>query len=285
MSTALPAKRTTERGVRAARGIVIGSLLVGAAVASFGCKRFQRKHIPVESVQELGYPTCQGAALPAGETLGGGRIRSGPNHPDQHIDERYTLARRGCVMAMTVRQQWPLGTADVEVLYDEELRPLRIWKRMTLPGTKDPEKSADVRRYELRTDPVEIKRKNPDGRVDYERLLGGRPLVVIGPGRGLLSAWIRRARLGVGEKVRELAIDVRGLEVIEPVTLLREADMTHPVLGPVQVYTFYGRETVFADAQGFVVGDLAGLLPHALLETPPPPALPSFGPLDPVHSP
>ena len=47
-----------------------------------------------------------------------------------------------------------MGTADVEVLYDKDLMPLRIWKRMTLPGLPDAGEKADIRRYELRTDDI-----------------------------------------------------------------------------------------------------------------------------------
>ena len=71
--------------------------------------------------------------------------------------------------------------------------------------------------------------------------------------------WIKRARLAPGEKVRELVLDIRALEKIELVTLLREPDMDHEELGRVRVYTFYGRETVFADEQDRIVGDLAGM--------------------------
>ncbi len=260
-------------------------LLLGAALSLFGCKRFQRKHIPVDGVQELGYPTCAGKPRSPGEELGSEHLRSGPSHTDKSIVERYRIERRECLLAVTVRQEWPMGTADVEVLYDAQLMPLRIWKRMTLPGIEHAAERADIRRYELRTEPVSVKRRSMEGRIDYELLKGGRPRAVIGPGRGLISMWIRRARLEVGQKVRELAIDVRGLEKIEPVTLQREVDMHHSELGRVRVFTFYGRETVFVDERDMVVGDLAGLRPHRLLKTEPPVALPAYGPLDPVHTP
>lgn len=179
-----------------------------------------------------------------------------------------------------------MGTADLEVLYDEAGLPMRIWKRMTLPGVPDPMAHADTRRYELRTDPVTITRQSGRGKVQYEQLLGGKPRVVIGPGRGLISMWIRRAKLKVGEKTRELAIDIRELEKIEPVTLLRERDIDDPALGGrVQVYTFYGKETVFTDADGLVVGDLMGLRAHRLLGTQAPPPMPLYRPLDPVGTP
>ncbi len=261
-------------------------LLFATAVAP-GCDRFERKHVPVAHVAERGYPTCPGAEKAGlGGLLGGGHLRPGPNYPDRAIVERFEIRQRACLTVMTVRQEWPLGTADVEVVYDAAGVPLRIWKRMTLPGLPDPIAGADIRRYELRDDPVTMKRRSQKGHVDFERLVGGRPRVVIGPGRGLLSMWIRRAQLEVGQKTRELAIDIRGLEKIEPVTLLRERDMDDPALGGhVRVYTFYGRETVFTDAQGMVTGDLMGLRSHRLLKTPAPPAIPLFAPLDPVGTP
>lgn len=258
---------------------------MGAALSLFGCKRFQRKHIPVERAEELGYPTCAGRPPSPGVELAREHLRSGPSHPDKHVVERYAIKRRDCLFAFEARQEWPLGTSDVEVLYDENLLPIRAWKRMTLPGLERAGERAEIRRYELRTDPVGIKLRAPDGHIRFEQLLGGRPIVVIGPGRGLLSMWIRRAKLAVGQKVRELAIDIRALEKIEPVTLLREVDMQHPELGKVRVFTFYGKETVFVDDQDRVVGDLMGLRPDRLLDTPPPPALPVPGGVDPVGTP
>jgi hypothetical protein len=270
-------RASTSYLVLAAAFLLLGSL--------FGCKRFQRKHIPVERVEELGYPTCDGKAPPPGELIASEYLRSGPVHPDKQVVERYAIKRRGCLFAVELRQEWPLGTSDVEVLYDQNLLPLRIWKRMTLPGIERAGERADIRRYELRTDPVSIKMRSMAGQIGFEHLLGGRPKVVIGPGRGLLSMWIRRAKLKVGEKVRELAIDVRALEKIEPVTLLREVDMYHPELGPVRVYTFYGRETVFVDQNDKVVGDLLGLRADRVLHNPPPQALPVYGTPDPVGTP
>jgi hypothetical protein len=261
--------------------------VIGAALSFGGCKRFQRKHIPVPALDEQPYPTCSAAdgGLVPSQTLFEETLRSGPNHQDKTIVESYRFEDRGCVYAMTVRQAWPLGISEVEVVWDRELRPLRAWKRMTIPGIPQAGERAEIRRYELRTEPAGIKRRAPDGSVDFEQLLGGTPLAIIGPGRGLIAAWVKRANLKVGEKRRELAIDVRALEKIELVTLLREDDMVHPVLGPVSVYTFYGRETVFVDERGAVVGDLAGLLPSRLVTLPEPPKLPTYDPPDPAHTP
>ena len=251
------------------------------------CKRFQRKHIPVDHVEELAYPRCAGESAGAqGELVGSGHLRSGPTHPDQTIVEGFEIRQHPCLTAALVRQEWPLGTADLEVIYDAQGLPMRIWKRMTLPGLPDALAHADTRRYELRTDPVTLKKRKGAGPIEYEQLLGGRPRVVIGPGRGLLSIWIRRAKLKVGEKTRELAIDIRELEKIEPVTLQRERDIDDPKIGGhVQVYTFYGRETVFTDADGLVVGDLMGLRSHRVLRSKAPVPMPLYRPLDVVGTP
>ncbi len=263
----------------------LGVFLLAATSGVGACKRFERKHIPVERLEELGYPSCTGRVPGPGELIAEEHLRSGPAHNDKNIVERYALRRRDCLVTMTVRQEWPFGTTDVEAVFDRDLAPLRVWKRMTIPGLPNPGERAEIRRYELRTEPLGIKRRVPNGDISFEQLKGGRPLALIGPGRGLVSIWLQRARLKPGQKRRELALDVRALEKIEPVTLMREPDMVHPELGKVRVYTYYGRETVFADERDIVIGDLAGLRPDRLLHTPPPPPIPLFGPIDPVNTP
>lgn len=156
---------------------------------------------------------------------------------------------------------------------------------MVLPGAHQ---RPDIRLYELRTPEVFITRRDPDGALTHERLRGGRPTVVLGPGRGLITAWLQRLRLPVGGRARELALDVRGLiETITPVALRRERDIVHPDFHrSVRVYTLYGRETVFADDNDVVIGDMAGLRPDTLLgHFPRPQAIPSVGPIDPRNTP
>ena len=117
------------------------------------------------------------------------------------------------------------------------------------------------------------------------------PVAVVGPGRALIGAWIRQhLDLGAGETVRGPVLDFRRpAERIETVALRREDDAVMPdVAGPegrVRVYTVFGRESVFTDDEGNVLGDLAGLRPDALLDTPAPPALESDEPPDPVGTP
>lgn len=263
------------------RGAALVALL--AALASAGCRR---KHIPVSSVPQLPYPQCGHGALPPGEVLAEGRLRSGDFSVEQLIREHFTLRRRDCLYTMTVRQEWPLNVSDVEVVYDASWLPLRAWKRMTLPGVHRSDGLADIRRYELRTPTITITRSS-NGVRSYEELRGERPTVVLGPGRGLLTAWIRRAHLSVGGRVREVALDVReSLEVVRAVTLRREPDQYMAEYGrSLRVYTVYGRESVFADDQDVVVGDVAGLRADAVLRTPAPPPLPLYGEPDPVNTP
>lgn len=270
--------RRSEALWRAAR------LVFFLSVALLAC---HRKHVSVASVPELPYPACAGEPLPEGQIVAAQHLRPGPTSLDPHVDERYELRRRGCVFVATVRQEWPLGTADVQVVFDEHLLPLRAWRRTTIPGSRRADGSADIRRYELRTPEVTITRRDPAG-VTYEVLRGGpRPRAVIGPGRGLLTAWIRRAHLRVGEQLRESVLDFREIvERLQDVTLRREADLFVPWLGhAARVYTVYGREAVFTDDTDAVIGDLAGMRPDATLTTAPPPAMPLYGPPDPVHTP
>jgi hypothetical protein len=99
--------------------------------------------------------------------------------------------------------------------------------------------------------------------------------------------WLRRARLGVGGRSREAALDIReSMEVVRDVSLLRLADRVVPALGrSVRVYTIYGREPFFADDDDVVVGDLMGLVPAALVDSPVPPPVGEPSPPDPVHTP
>jgi hypothetical protein len=76
------------------------------------------------------------------------------------------------------------------------------------------------------------------------------------------------------------------IESLEVGTLERHADLVEPSLGGrVRVYTFFGKETVFANDDDVVIGDLAGMRPSDLLQTPEPPALPAYGGADPEHTP
>lgn len=255
--------------------------LVGClALAVVGC---QRKHVSVGSVPELGYPTCGGRALAQGVTIASGFLRSGPNMPTTDVTERFEVRRRDCVTVVRARQEWSQGTADVDVVYDASGLPLRAWRRTLPPGVPTARGHEDLRRYELRTPEVTIKRRAPDGHVEREILRGPRPDAVITPGRGTLTPWLQHAHLRVGQTVREPVLDIReDIESIRVVPLHRDRDRFDTLLGrTVRVYTLFGRDTVFADEHDVVVGDLMGLRPDAALTTPAPPPMPLLGPVDP----
>ncbi|HWW83078.1 MAG TPA: hypothetical protein VNZ26_05720 [Vicinamibacterales bacterium] len=271
-------------------------LLVLVFAVSSSCKR---KHVPVDQVPELGYPACNHAAQSADErvaVVASGHLRSGPLSKEQSVVEHFQLERTTCGFTLHSRQEWPLAISDIEVRYDEELKPLWAWKRMTVAGSTRADGNADVRRYELRTGEVFIKRRDPRGELTFEKLLpGGRMRVdqaamvgaVVGPGRGVITAWLRRAKLPVGGKVHELVLDFREMvETLEMAKLERQPDLFEPTLNrTVRAYTFFGRETVFADENDVVIGDLAGMRPSDTLSTPEPEPLPMYGGPDPVHTP
>ncbi len=269
--------------------MAIAALALAALTVS-GCRR---KHQPVDVEPELGYPACSDDP---GTVVAQGHIRSGPTSTDPSVVERFELRRTSCGYTFHSRQEWPLDTSDVEVRYDASLTPLWAWKRMTMAASTRPDGNADIRRYELRTGEVFIKRRNAQGDVALEHLLpggrmqapsGARVGVVLGPGRGILTAWLKRAKLPVGGKTDELVLDMRSLiEVIEIGALERMPDQYEPSLKrTVRVYTFFGQETVFADDDDVVLGDLAGMRPSDSLSTPEPPAIPAFGGADPAHTP
>jgi hypothetical protein len=272
-------------------GIVLGQVCLLA-----GCRR---KHVPVEQVPELGYPACTdggSASDEKGTLVARGHLRSGPLSQEQDVVERFELDKTQCGFTLRSRQEWPRTISDIEVHYDPELRPLWAWKRMTIADSSRADGFADIRRYELRTGDVFIKRRDSHGEVTLEKLLpGGRMKVapgakvaaVVGPGRGVITAWLMRTRLPVGGKVHELVLDFREMvETLEMAKLERQPDLIEPSLGrSVRVYTFFGKETVFADENDVVIGDLAGMRPSDSLSTPQPEPLSTYGGADPVNTP
>jgi hypothetical protein len=258
-------------------------LFVFFAVAgsTTGCEACLHR-VPTETVETLPYPTCDGEPMPAGEKIAEGHLRSGPGMQDQVV-ERYEYRRRGCYYTLTVRQEWSRGVTDAEVIFDDAWRPLRAWKRMTVPGTHE---VVDVRRYELRTQPATMVWRGEEGLQRFW-FRDGQPTAVMGPGRGVISAWIRaNPGLEVGGIVRASLLDFRALvERVGEVALRRDRDRDVPGLGRVHVYTVFGRDSVFTDDDGWVVGDLAGMRPSSILPGPEPAPLPSPSPPDPVNTP
>lgn len=253
------------------------------ALALCGASACKRQHYAADSLPELPYPTCEGPT----ETLYESVLTSGATDTRMPIVERFRWERRGCYFAAVVRQEWPAQIADVEVLYDQEQRPLRAWRRHTMPRSPRPDGGADTKSYELRTTPIGIRHKGPSGVVDHETLRADRAAeVVVAAGRGVVGVWLQRAKLAVGEKVKAGVLDVRGVEKLEQGSLERLPDQRVDALGGVvRVYTFLGKETVYADENDRVVGDLAGLVDAGRARAALPPPMPTFAPIDPAHTP
>lgn len=211
---------------------------------------------------------------------------SGPDMREQDVVERFEVRDAGEHTVVRVRQEWAFGTADLDVVYDDALLPLRVWRRTTMPDASGQIGHRDLRVYDLRGEEVRMARRGPAGEREGVAIRGARPRAVIGPGRGLLTAWIQRADLDVGEQLRESVLDVREpLAVIRDVTLKREDDRNVPGLGRVRVYTIYGREPVYADDDDVIVGDMFGLRPADVVGGELPDPLPDPGPLDPTELP
>ena len=249
-----------------------------------------RQHFPIASAPELPYPTCPApGAAETPELIGERGMQSGPDETLGQIYDSYRLERRGCLYALSERRMWPLQIAKIEALYDENLRPVRLWRRYMDPRSNHPARDADIKAYDFRPLELTVKHRGGAGAVDFELLRGkkgARPVALIGQGRGLLTMWIRRAKLAVGAKVREPALDFRGIEIIRDVTLRRDDDRYDEGLKRVvRVYSIYGRETVFADENDMVIGDLEGLVPDAVAPPTTPPALPPIDPPDPRTTP
>ena len=241
-----------------------------------------------ESGVELGYPDCGAEELPEGERVADGTLRAGPVMLDSSLVERFEVRRRGCVTVFSGEQDWSHGSTDLDVVYDSEtLLPLRAWKRVLSPGPQPLEERVVTRRFELRSERVALSQRSGAGPLEHWWIRGRRPSVVLGPGRGLLTMWLRRARLAVGGRTREAVLDIReSMEVVRDVSLLRLADRFVPALGrSVRVYTIYGREPFFADDDDVVVGDLMGLVPAARVDAPLPAPVIEPSPADPVHTP
>ncbi len=224
------------------------------------------QHVEATQIPELGYPRCDIASdeNPT-KRVYEGLLQSGASMTQQHIVEHYKVWRNRCFTRIELTQSWPLNVTYVEAFFDPQGRPLWVWKQQSIPGVDEARAKPDIRRYDLRTQPITLKHRDTRGKLHRKRIRGPKPKALIGPGRGLLSAWIQQAQLEVGDKKRVPVLDVRGLELIKKVTLKREPNRRldqHPK--PLRVYTIYGREAVFTNANNWVIGDLQGLRPAAL---------------------
>lgn len=258
--------------------------LLGLALGVVGCKG--PKRTTVDHVERQPYPDCGHGELPPGEVLGAGVLRPLDARGEGYV-ERFEVRRRDCLIVATARLESPFELTDLEIVYDASGTPLRVWRRNTLAVTPHANGTPDIALYELRGDIPTLIHRTPDGSVTYQTLSGGRPAAVISRARGLLTPWLQKANLQVGEAVHDVVIDLDTADLIRAdVMLRREPDLARAQIGrTVRVYTVYGRDAVFTDDANVVVGDLAGLVPADRVRSPMPPPRPTFGGADPVHTP
>lgn len=238
-------------------------MLACLALGAAGCTDCRERR-EVERVPDLEPPDCGGELPAAGEVIAKRRLVAGEGTRSRLRRERFVLRRRGCLREVRVRLHWRVSRAELHAVYDADLRPLTVeLRREWGAGEEDADRRVLTRTYELRTDPVTVTHRGAGRTIRHWELKGGRPAALVGPGRTLLSMWIRRSELGPGGKARSRVLDFRErFETIEHGTLERLGDRRRAELGgDVRVYRVYGRDTLFTDARGLVLGDLAGFRP------------------------
>lgn len=159
-----------------------------------------------------------------------------------------------------VRVDRPLQRITYDAVYDAAGKPLRFWRRVSVPGVLPAR--IDVRLFELRTQPIAISHRDPDGARDFAQMRRNEsPIALIGEAFSLLTPWIRHANLAVGGVVRGRSLDTDKGGVMRNAALRRSEDMNMPEHGGrVRVYRVYGRDVVFANDQNIVVGSLSGFV-------------------------
>jgi hypothetical protein len=230
-------------------------LLIALAMLNVACEGCMRR-VPVDLVELADWPAC--ARAPADELLVARELASGPTMLEKTVVERYSIARHGDCYVGRVHLSWKLGETALEVVWDRDLQPIAAYKRMGYPGDA---RLFEERGYRVSESESVMVRAAPDG-VERFRLRGERPTVVVPTGRGLFSvAFMRALELSVAESKKETALDLRRLvERIEPASVRRDPGRASVGAGePPSTFTFMGRDTIFVDEDGFVIGDMAGL--------------------------
>lgn len=266
------------------------ALLLLGLLLSVGCEKCL-KRVEVASVTSHPYPSCGAGEVEREELIREVTLVPGPNSIDHSVWETYRVLSRACddtpsFFVIQTHQEWARQVTDVEVVFDAEWRPLFAHKQMAVPGVENADETVSTRTYELRNDPPTMSERSADGTVVHRefRVRGNPVVAVVGPGRGIVTGWIaQHADLAVGETRRGDILDFRELlERVDEVAIRRDPARDEPSLGgAVRVYTVFGRESVFTDDEGFVIGDLAGLRRLTEGQAPPEPLLPNLAPPNP----
>lgn len=232
------------------RGILLLTLLFAGCE---GC-------LPRSEVAEVEVhpePACDGQALGEGEVIAEGTLQNGPTMLED-VTEHFVIRNHGCVNSIEVEQTWARQVTQVRALFDDSWNPIWMHKVMWAPA--DEAATRNERIYEFRNEPATMTETAADGEVTHRYFRGGQPTRIVGPGRALFAAWVFADPIDVGETRRFTTLDTRELfESVDEVAMRRDPDLEPTVGDPSRVYTFFGRESVFTDEHGVVIGDLAGL--------------------------
>lgn len=218
------------------------------------------KRVPVEGGVELGaLPAC--AMEEEGEELIRRSLVAGPDALEKTIEEVYRIYRRGGCIVGESYVSWRMGDISQIIVWDAEtLDPIVGVKRS---GFLDAALPPDERAYRIGGEERLMVRIGPDA-VERFYFRGPEPHGVIPSGRGLFSILAMRASgLSEGEILSLSVLDLRRLtERVVPGSVRRDPLRSkNRVEGEVGTFSVMGRDTVFTDKDGFVIADLAGLIP------------------------
>ena len=197
------------------------------------------------------------------------------------------------------RQEWPLAIADVEVRYDATLTPhlgleahdhRRVAARRRQrrhPPLRASDRGGVHQAARRRREASRSRNCCPGGRMTVPA--GARAGAMVGPGRGVITAWLKRAKLPVGGKTEELVLDFRGHARVPrgsgrssatPTSTSRRSGRT------VRVYTFFGQGDGVRRRRRRRHRRPRRDAPERSPSRPPSPRpLPTYGGADPVHTP
>ncbi|NLE48228.1 MAG: hypothetical protein GX614_07490 [Sandaracinaceae bacterium] len=241
------------------------SLFIALLIAPLlGCESCL-KRVPMADGIELGeLPQC--VHRDADEELVRRSLVAGPDALEKTIEERYRLYRRGDCIVGESYVNWRMGDIAQIIVWDaHSLQPIVAVKRS---GFLDPSLPPDERAYRIRGEERLMVRSAPEG-IERFYFRGAEPAGVIPSGRGLFSILaIRGEALEIGEVESLMVLDLRRLtERVVPGSVRRDPLRSkNRVEGEAGTFSVMGRDTVFVDERGFVIADLAGLIPG---ETPP----------------
>ena len=240
------------------RHIVLFFALVFAPL--LGCESCL-KRVPLEQGVELGpLPECVNE--PEGEELVRRSLVAGPDALEKTIHEIYRIYRQGDCIIGESYVSWRMGDIAQIIVWDaESLAPIVALKRS---GFLDPNLPPDERAYRITGAEERLMvRSGPEG-IERFFFRGAEPAGVIPSGRGLFSILARRGEgLSEGEILSLAVLDLRRLtERVVPGSVRRDPLRSkNRVPGEVGTFSVMGRDTVFTDEDGFVIADLAGLIP------------------------